>query len=150
MATELRSYAYPGGIAGANFTVGGGLMGQNGNGNASGQFLFVALIPGVQDTFDVYRNDNVLTGRVPMGISQNDPPLNGQLSVMCLGRSKIVAGAGGIIEGQEVGADVNGRAVAKTATLTGSNLGDFVIGICSCAADVGNVGSIELIGRYRV
>jgi hypothetical protein len=150
MATELRSYAYPGGIAGADFSVGGGLSGQNGNGNASGQFLFVAL-NGTEDTFVPYLNDNIKTGYVPVGISQNDPTLGGQLSVMCLGRSKIVAGSGGIAIGQEVGAEaLTGRGVAKAATLTGANLGDFVMGICSCAAAQGAVGSVELIGRYRV
>ncbi len=149
MATELRSYAYPGGIAGEDFSVGGGLTGQNGNGNASGQFLFVCL-NGTEDTFVHYQNDNHLSGRVPVGVSQNDPATGGQLSVMSLGRSKIVAGSGGIAIGQEVGSDSAGRGVAKAATLTGANLGDFVMGICSCAASEGNVGSIELIGRYRV
>lgn len=150
MATTFNLYTYPGGIAGEDFSVGGGLTGQNGNGDASGQFLFVALDGITEDTFVVYRNDGNVTGRAPMGVSNNDPKLGGQLSVMCLGRSKIVAGAGGIALGDEVGADAAGRGVKKRATLTGANLGDWVMGICSCAADVGNVGAIELIGRYRV
>lgn len=149
MATELRCHAYAGGIAGEDFSVGGGLTGQNGNGDASGQFLFVCL-NGTQDTFVHYANNNPTTGYVPLGISQNDPKLAGELSVMLLGRSKIVAGSGGIAIGQEVGSDSAGRGVAKAATLTGANLGDFVLGVCVCAAAAGEVGSVELIGRYRV
>lgn len=150
MATELRLHAYAGGIAGADFSVGGGLSGQNGNGNASGQFIFVCL-NGTQDTFVPYVNDNPTSGRVPLGISQNDPKLAGELSVMLLGRSKIVAGLNGIAVGDEVGAEaLTARGVKKAATLTGANLGDFVMGVCVCAAAQGEVGSVELIGRYRV
>lgn len=150
MATGFNLYSYSGGIAGADFSVGGGLTGQNGNGNASGQFLFVALDGITEDTFVVYKNDNITSGLIPMGISNNDPKIGGQLSVQCLGRSKLVAGAGGMALGWEIGADAAGRGVRKQATLTGANLGDFVMGICNCAADVGNVGAVELIGRYRV
>ncbi len=87
---------------------------------------------------------------MPLGISQNDPKSGGELSVMLLGRSKIVAGSGGMAVGQEIGSDSAGRGVAKAATLTGANLGDFVMGVCVCAAAVGECGSVELIGRYRV
>jgi hypothetical protein len=150
MATELRVHAYAGGIAGADFSPGGGMQGAVNLGLASGQYLIVAL-NGVQDTFALYVNDNPTSGRVPLGITQNDPKLGGELSVMLLGRSKLVAGAGGLAIGDEVGAEaVTGRGVKKAATLTGANLGDFVIGVCVCAAAQGETSSVELIGRYRV
>lgn len=149
MATELRLHAYAGGIAGENFSSTGTLTGFNNGDGATGQFLFVCL-NGTQDTFVHYQNDNSSSGRVPLGISQNDPKSAGELSVMLLGRSKIVAGSGGMAVGQEIGSDSAGRGVAKAATLTGANLGDFVMGVCVCAAAVGETGSVELIGRYRV
>lgn len=149
MATELRLHAYAGGIAGENFSSTGVLTGFNNGDGATGQFLFCCL-NGTQDTFVHYQNDNSSSGRVPLGVSQNDPKSGGELSVMLLGRSKIVAGSGGIAVGQEIGSDSAGRGVAKAATLTGANLGDFVMGVCVCAAAVGETGSIELIGRYRV
>lgn len=149
MSTEYRVYDYPGGIAGEDFSKGAGLTGQDGAGNASGQFLFVCL-NGTEDTFVHYQNDNITSGRIPVGVSQNDPKSGGELAVRCLGRSKITAGTGGIAIGQDVGSDSAGRGVAKYATTTGANLGDFVMGICVHAAAVGELGVIELIGRYRV
>lgn len=149
MGTEYRVYDYPGGIAGEDFSPGGGLTGQNGNGTASGQFLFVAL-NGTEDTFVHYQNDNAASGRVPVGISQNDPKSGGELAVRILGRSKLTAGGGGLAVGDEVGSDSAGRGVKKNATLTGANLGDFVMGVCAHAAAAGEIAVIELSGRYRV
>lgn len=149
MGTELRVHAYAGGIAGQDFSPGGGLQGAVNLGLASGQFLIVAL--SAEDTFSIYTNDNPTSGRVPLGISQNDPKLGGELSVMLLGRSKLVAGAGGLAVGDEVGAEaVTGRGVKKAATLTGANLGDFVLAVCVTPAVQGAYASVELIGRYRV
>lgn len=149
MATEFRIYDYPGGIAGEDFSSAGSLTGRDNGDGATGQYLFVCL-NGTQDTFVHYQNDNHASGRVPLGVSQNDPKNGGELAVRCLGRTKIVAGSGGIAVGDEVGSDSAGRGVTKNATTTGADLGDFVMGICVCAAAQGETGSIELIGRYRV
>ncbi len=149
MATEFRIYDYPGGIAGEDFSVGGGLTGQNGNGNASGQYLFVAF-SGVQDTFVHYANNYPLTDQPPIGISQNDPKNAGELAVRCLGRSKITAGTGGMAVGDLIGSDTAGRGVKKRPSQTGANLGDWVLGVCSCAAAVGELGAVELIRAYQV
>lgn len=149
MSTELRLHSYAGGIAGANFSATGTMTGFNNGDGATGQYLFVAL-NGTEDTFDLYTNNHATSNRRPMGVSQNDPKLNGELSVMLLGRTKIVAGVGGMAIGDEIGADSAGRGVVKRATLTGANLGDWVMGVCVCAAAVGETGAIELIGAYRI
>lgn len=151
MATEYRIYDYPGGIAGEDFSSAGSLSGQNG-----GQYLFVAFKQtgggdnrGVQDTFVHYQNNYAQTDQRPVGVSQNNPISGGQLAVRCLGRSKITAG-GTISVGDILGSDSSGRAVAKKPSQTGANLGDWAMGICSCAAAVGELGAIELVGSYQV
>lgn len=149
MATEFRVYDVPGCIAGEDFSPAGVLTGAFNLGTASGQYLFVTQ-NGVANTYVHYQNDNISSGRVPVGISQNDPKSGGELQVRALGRSKIVAGSGGMALGDEIGSDSAGRGVKKTATTTGANLGDFVMGICTGAAAVGETGQIEMIGRYRV
>lgn len=149
MATEYRVYDIPGGIAGEDFSPLGALTGNNGAGTACGQYLFVTQ-NGVEDTYVHYQNDNAASGRVPVGISQNDPKSGGELAVRALGRSKITAGSGGMAVGQEIGSDSAGRGVVKNATTTGANLGDFVMAICTHAAAAGELGGCELIGRYRV
>ena len=149
MATEFRVYDVPGCIAGEDFSPAGTLTGNNGNGTACGQFLFVTQTA-TKDTYVHYQNDNISSGRVPVGVSQNDPKSGGELQVRALGRSKITCGTGGLAIGDDVGSDSAGRGVKKTATTTGANLGDFVMGICTGAGAVGEIGQIELIGRYRV
>jgi hypothetical protein len=136
MATELRVHAYAGGIAGEDFSVGGGLTGNNGNGDASGQFLFVCL-NGTRTRSSTIRTTIAATNRVPLGISQNDPKT----------RRPAVGHAAGPL--QDHGRlrrhrhrrrnrfGLAGRGVKKAATLTGANLGDWVMGVCVCAADVG-------------
>ncbi len=148
MATEYRIYDIPGGIAGEDFSKAGSLTGNDGGGTACGQYLFVCQT-GTEDTYVHYQNDNISSGRVPVGVSQNDPKSGGELAVRALGRSKITAG-GTLAIGDEVGSDSAGRGVKKTATTTGANLGDFVMGICTHAAAVGELAGIEMIGRYRV
>lgn len=149
MSTELRLHSYAGGIAGANFSATGTMTGFNNGDGATGQYLFVAL-NGTEDTFDLYTNNHAASNRRPLGVSQNDPKSAGELSVMLLGRTKIVAGSGGIAIGDEVGADSAGRGVKKSATQTGAQLGDWVMGVCVCAAAAGECGAIEMVGGYRV
>lgn len=148
MATEYRVYDYPGGIAGEDFSATGSLTGAGG----TGQYLFVAPKPanGVSgpataDTFVHYQNNYAITDQPPVGVSQNNPTSGGQLAVRQLGRSKIVAG-GTISVGDLLGSDSAGRAVKKRPSQTGANLGDWVLGWCSTAAAVGEIGSIELTG----
>lgn len=149
MSTEFRVYDVPGCVAGEDFSPAGVLTGNNGNGTACGQFLFVCQTA-TEDTYVHYINDNALSGRVPMGISQNDPKSGGELQVRALGRSKITCGGGGLAIGDEVGSDSAGRGVKKAGTLTGAQLGDFIMGICTHAGAAGEIGVVELIGRYRV
>lgn len=145
MATEYRTFDIPGGIAGEDFSSAGGLLGAGG----TGQYLFVAC-NGTKDTYVHYKNDNPTSGQVPVGISQNNPKNGGELAIRALGLSKVVAG-GVLNPGQEVGSDANGRAVAKGGTLTGANLGDFVMGVVDDPAGAaGEIASVLLIGRYRV
>lgn len=145
MSTTYPVYTLTGAIAGESFAKGGGLTGQDGNGTASGQFLFVKG-NGTLDTFVHCNADN----DKPIGISQNDPINGGELSIMALGRSKIVAGVGGLALGNEVGTDTAGRGIAKNTTTTGSDLGDMVMGVCVKAALVGEIADIEMIGRYQI
>lgn len=148
MGTEYRIYDIPGGIAGEDFSKAGVLTGNDGAGNACGQYLFVCQ-NATEDTYVHYINDNAASGRVPVGVSQNDPKSGGELSVRMWGRTKITAGSGGMAIGDEIGSDTAGRGVKKTATTTGANLGDFVKGICTHAAAAGELGGIELV-HYRV
>lgn len=145
MATEYRIYDLPGGIAGEDFSPAGVLTGNNGAGTACGQYLFVKS-NGTEDTYVHCSAAN----DTPIGISQNDPKSGGELAVRCLGRSKITCGSGGLAVGDEVGTDAAGRGVKKNATITGANFGDFVMGICTHAGAAGEIGAVELIGRYRV
>jgi hypothetical protein len=149
MATEYRIYDIPGGLAGEDFSATGGLLGNDGSGAVSGQYLFVAGVIGTDDTYVHYKNDNITSGLIPVGVSQNNPVLGDGLAVRALGRTKITLGAT-VLSGQEVGSDANGRAVVKNATTTGANLGDFVMGVCTHGGAVGEIGQMELIGRYRV
>ena len=144
MATEFRIYDYPGGIAGEDFSTAGALTGYSG-----GQYLIVAF-SGVEDTFVHYQNNYPITDQPPMGVSQNNPINASQLAVRCLGRSKLVAGSGGLAVGDLVGSDTAGRGVKKRPSQTGANLGDWVIGVCSHAAAVGEVAGVELIRAYQV
>lgn len=149
MGTELRVYDLVGCIAGEDFSPAGSLTGNNGNGTACGQFLFVCL-NGTPDTYVHYQNDNPASGRCPIGVSQNNPKSGGELNVRALGRSKITVGAGNLAVGDEVGSDSAGRGVKKAGTQTGAQLGDFVMAICAKAGNTGEIADIELIGRYRV
>lgn len=150
MGTEYRVYDLVGCIAGEDFSPDGSLTGQDGAGNACGQFLFVCQDNTTVDTYVHYTNNNAASGRVPVGVSQNNPPSGGELQVRALGRSKITVGAGNLALGDEVGSDSAGRGVKKAGTLTGAQLGDFVMGICVKAGSTGELADIELIGRYRV
>ena len=145
MATEYRIYDYPGGIAGEDFSPAGVLTGNNGNGTACGQYLFVKL-NGTEDTFVHCNSDS----DSPLGISQNDPKSGGELAVRVLGRSKITAGSGGLAVGDEVGTDAAGRGVKVNPTITGADFGKWSMGICSHAAAAGEIAGIELRGPYRV
>lgn len=149
MATEYRVYDLPGGIAGEDFSKGGGLTGQDGNGTASGQFLFVTPND-VLDTYVHYQNNYPISDNPPVGISQNDPKNGGELAVRVLGRSKITAGVGGLAIGDLVGSDAAGRGVKKRPSQTGANLGDWVMGWCSAPAAVGEIGAVELCFAFLV
>lgn len=140
MGTEYRVYDYPGGIAGEDFSPAGALTGYTG-----GQYLIVAVTD-VEDTFVHYQNNYPITDNPPVGVAQNNPTNGGQLAVRLLGRSKVVAGVGGLAIGDLVGSDAAGRAVKKRPSQTGANLGDWVLGWCSHAAAVGEVAGIELSG----
>ncbi len=145
MSTMYPVYVLTGAIAGESFAKGGGLTGQDGNGTASGQFLFVKG-NGTLDTYVHCSADN----DKPIGISVNDPISGGELSIQALGRCKITCGAGGLALNDEVGTDTAGRGIKKTTGTTGADLGDYVMGVCVKAGAVGEIADIEMIGRYQI
>lgn len=104
---------------------------QAGQDLSSNQYYFVTLASDGQI-------DPTGNGAQATGILQNDPAAAGRAATVAVGgRSKVVAGTGGITVGATVASDANGAAVAAAS-------GDVILGICREAAAAGEIGSVEL------
>lgn len=134
MAWEYRILDLPAAVAGADFSGGGTTQGYN----STGQFLFVKLsadntyVP-CASKFDV-----------PVAVSQTNPPNGDALQVRAEGVTKIMAGTNGLVAGNLVGTDANGRGVSKVIATTGQNNGEWMRGICLEAGAAGALATVYL------
>lgn len=107
----------------------------------SGQQLRFAKVSG-QNTVTV----TAASTDAVVGVLQNKPTLGQEAAVMCLGISKVYAGAA-VAAGAEVMSDATGRAITASAA-AGANR---VIGVAlEAAAAAGEVISVLLIGPVRM
>jgi hypothetical protein len=94
------------------------------------------------------------TGAHAIGVLQDAPAAIGRVAqIKCDGVSKVVAGTGGIDEGDFIVADSDGTAIVaqKAYTNTGDAgaaqdplVGSYVVGVCVGAAAAGAIGSVRL------
>jgi hypothetical protein len=145
MSIGYRVYDLTGYTASEDMSKAGTLTGNDGAGNACGQYLFVKL----GATLDQASHCTADNDR-PIGISQNNPKSGDGLAIRALGVSKITAGVGGLAIGDQVGTDTAGRGIKKTVNATGADMGDWVLGECRKAALVGELADIEMTGRYQI
>lgn len=142
MAWEVPVLDLPGQIAGADFSSTGGLTGLGG----TGQFIFVKMAPGINDTVLPCSSAKDR----PVGVSQGNSPLGVALQVRAIGVSKIVAAAA-LAAGDPVGTNSAGRAIKKAETATGANYGEFVAGlVLEGVAAAGSVATVLLQSPYRI
>jgi len=142
MAWEVPVLDLPGQIAGEDFSSVGALTGLN----STGQFLFVKMAPGINDTV---LHCSSAKDR-PVGVSQGNSVKGDALQVRAIGVSKIVAGAA-VAAGDPVGTDAAGRCVKKAETATGANYGEFVAGlVLEGVVAAGSVATVLLQSPYRI
>jgi len=97
--------------------------------------VFVSLVAAGQE--DPYQVALPAAGAKILGCTMNGIK-NGQIGdVQVEGRTRVLAGAGGIAAGQEVAATTAGAAVAAVA-------GNVIAGVCVRAAAAGQIGEVEL------
>jgi hypothetical protein len=137
VATENPVLVYAGFIAGEDMST--GLNGYN----STGLYLIAKMSA----------NDTVVHCSAhadkPIGIIQGNPKSGDGCPVMGIGVSKVVAG-GTLVAGDSYGPDSSGRAVAKASSLTGADLGDFVMGQVLTGATVGQLATVTVFNPTQV
>jgi hypothetical protein len=125
MATQNQLFQLPGMTADANLS--------------AKQFYFV-----VQGTTKKRVGLASVDGEVVDGVLQNKPNASGQVAeVMSSGLTKVVAGET-LSPGDLIKTGSDGKALIAEGTITGADLGDYVVGRCYIGAASGEIATISI------